>query len=167
MTLRDELAVLSPSDFWQTPPAIIARVIAMAGGEFHDPCPATCTELTPDGLATDWPTDKLCYVNPPYSRVALARWAERIAVQARRGCEIVALLPSSTGAQWWVAHVWGAADALCFVTGRIAFVDPAIGEASSGCGRFWSALVYYGPRSDAFFDAFGDMGELARLKVQR
>jgi hypothetical protein len=49
------------------------------------------------------------------------------------------------------------AQALCFVKGRLHF------SGTSGCGRFASALAYFGPEPWRFEGAFEDIGTVIRL----
>jgi hypothetical protein len=91
------------------------------------------------------------YMNPPYSR--LGRWVpylvEQLELARQWKPEAVALVPVATSAGWWQAAIQ--ADALMFVK-RLTFVgdkpDPA---------RFDAVLLYYGPRRDAFREAFREL----------
>lgn len=56
--------------------------------------------LPENSLVIPWPTDCLVYANPPYGD-ALPDCAEKIAMEAKRGCEIIALVPARVDTEWW------------------------------------------------------------------
>lgn len=58
------------------------------------------------------------WLNPPFGNIS--EWAEKCCLEAARGAFIAMLVPSSTGARWWVAHVHGHAYVL-HLWGRVTF----------------------------------------------
>lgn len=118
----------SGSPNWCTPPEVLDPVRAFCGGVIRfDPCTnpgsivGALEEINKarDGLSEEWPTDGPSYINPPYGR-ALARWAQKIAEQARRGVECLTLVPARTDTRWW--HTL---QPLCWCAweGRITFLE--------------------------------------------
>ncbi len=103
-------------DAWQTPPEVIADLEAEFD-EMFDPCPADWDGLT-DGLAIDWPTDRACFVNPPYSH--MADWVAKCAQEWRRGCTVILLIPPRTCTRYFHDHIYGNAE-LRFFKGRLKF----------------------------------------------
>lgn len=83
----------------------------------------------------------------------LRQWLRKSSEAGELGCEVAAIVPAATGARWWRQYVWDCADALCFLSGR-----PIKGHS-------YQCVVHWGSREDEFFDAFEDLGELARLRV--
>ena len=114
----------------------------------------------------------LAYSNPAYSDAwigpSVCKIAEEAAAwrAAERPWGSLALLPASTGAAWFQDYVFGTANAACFVRGRIRFIDSLTME-EEGSGRFWSVAAFWGPEwfRSRFFEAFADLGELAKLCV--
>lgn len=155
------------SDSWNTPPEILDRVRAMSPIAL-DPC-SNATSLVgaklefrldqgDDGLALPWYVRGLVFVNPPYSRGNLLKWAEKIHEQAQGHAEIIALVPAKIETRYWKAHFWHA-DLICFPSRRIRhYVD----GAPRGSGRFPSALCYFGHRPEAFRKAFSEFGVIVR-----
>ena len=91
-------------------------------------------------------------MNPPYGR-GIGEWTRRCLDQYRENeCEVIALLPARTDTGWW-QDCW-AADAICFIRGRLKFV----GAESSA--PFPSALVYWGDRHNRFTRAFAHLGKV-------
>ena len=110
-----------------TPPDLLRKLNLRYGGLF-DPCPRNPSF---NGLEIDWPLDKICFVNPPYSN--LADWTKKCQVEWRRGAKIILLMPART-------------DTKCcqieFIKGRLKFVNPISGEAGKSA-PFPSILCYY------------------------
>lgn len=108
---------------WYTPPEIFE---AIALTYDLDPCqpisgrlpwiPAT-NIYTPneDGLRQRW--SGRVWMNPPYGR-RVGTWTDKL---ARHGCGI-ALVFARTDTPW-CQRAMEAADAICFVAGRIRFID--------------------------------------------
>lgn len=164
------------SDTWQTPDWFLERVRRM-GPIALDPCAGATTDIGrvnfrgPDvdgasGLTATWQQGGLVFANPPYSSDNPALWTAKAAAEAAQGVESVALLPASTGAGWFFDHVFGAAQAVCWIRKRIRFIDPATGQPA-GCGRFWSVAVYYGERVGLFAAAMSGLGVVGRLPNRR
>lgn len=118
---------------WLTPPHLIHAL-----GPFDlDPCAAPEPRPWPtahrhitlpeNGLDAEW--DGFVWCNPPFGPEAAA-WLARMA-EHRNG---IALCAARTETKWFVAHVWGAADAVLFLHGRPHFHhrDGTRGRANSG-----------------------------------
>jgi hypothetical protein len=144
------------SDIWLTPPAIIAAL-----GPFDlDPCAAPDPRPWPtasahftaedDGLSLPW--SGRVWLNPPYGPET-GRWLARL---ARHG-DGIALTFARTETAMFHKYVWGVADALLFLRGRIHFHD-ATGrrvEANSGGP---SVLIAYGSGNAARLESCGLAG---------
>jgi len=117
-----------------------------------------------DGLTADWLQDGmggLVFVNPPYGRGHMRQWAQKIANEARAGCEIIALVKGDFSTAWW-RTLRGEAAAIGYVRERIAFEG---GE--HGSGNFASALFYFGPRAHLFAHMFADVADVRVLRAGR
>ena len=108
-------------DAWMTPPEVLDP-LKEEFGELFDPCPANPTF---DGLSIDWPTNQVCFVNPPYSR--LADWCAKCAEQWRRGCTVILLIPPRTCASYFHDHIADNAE-IRFIRGRVKFIHPDGGK---------------------------------------
>lgn len=126
---------------WLTPPEIIEAL-----GPFDlDPCAAVNQPwktaarhytVEDNGLSLPW--EGLVWCNPPYG-LAAAQW---LALCAHHG-NAITLIFARTETKMFFDHVWGKADALLFVEGRLHFhhVDGSRAKANSGAP---SVLVAYG-----------------------
>ena len=117
---------------------------------------ATCSlEDGLDGLSAPWEPvciGGLAYVNPPYSRGNLLKWAVKIREEAIRGCEIISLFPHDHTTKWWrVMHT--SSQARCDIARRVGFVG---GKHKNGTIR--SAAFYNGPRPQVFAQRFTEIG---------
>jgi hypothetical protein len=155
----------SKSTDWNTPESFL-DVVRQLGPIGLDPCSGAGStvgarvEWRPDqgddGLLDDWGGLGLVYANPPYGKT-IKQWAAKIADEAARGVEIVALLPSRTDTTWFQNHVSTRADAICFWRGRLRFID-ADGKPAKSGATFPCMAAYFGPRADRFRAIFAVHG---------
>ena len=128
-------------DEWLTPPEIIKSL-----GEFDlDPCAPinrpwdmanSHYTIEDNGLVQPW--FGRVWLNPPYGLEA-AKWLDRLADHGNG----IALIFARTETRMFFDHVWGRADAVLFIEGRLHFhhVDGSRAKANSGAP---SCLVAYG-----------------------
>lgn len=127
---------------WYTPPGLLT---ALALTYDLDPCtpegglpwiPAERTySRRQDGLSQPW--QGRVWLNPPYGPTT-ERWLRRLAAHGNG----IALVFARTETRWWHETV-RASDAVCFIAGRLTFVNAAQ-EASTYNAGAPSALVAYG-----------------------
>lgn len=149
-------------DEWLTPPHVLAAL-----GEFDlDPCAPvtrpwdTAAEhytIEDNGLAMPWFGRIWC--NPPYGLEA-AKWLDRLADHGNG----IALIFARTETRMFFDHVWGRADAVLFIEGRLHFhhVDGTRAAANSGAP---SCLVAYGQNNVACLHDSG-LGHVAEIRPQ-
>jgi len=136
----DHRGHLPRRDDWLTPPEVLQAL-----GPFDlDPCAPTQRPwptarqhytIEEDGLAQRW-----CgrvWLNPPYNETP--RWIERLAKHGNG----IALLFTRTDTRYFHAHVWGQAEGMFFLRGRICFRD-AEGKRSPFNAGAPSVLIAYG-----------------------
>ena len=121
MTFRNGQYEGNGKDDWTTPPDLIVK-LTEEYGELYDPCPSGHVYgLSYDALEEDWPTDKYCFVNPPYSEINA--WSKKCKEQWLRGCNIILLIPSRTDTKYFHANIYGYAE-IRFIKGRLKFGRP-------------------------------------------
>ncbi|GGA14094.1 hypothetical protein CYANOKiyG1_27580 [Okeania sp. KiyG1] len=98
-------------------------------------------------------------MNPPYSQPG--PWVEKFFrdYEKRTIQEGIALLPSSTDTLWF-SRVWDKASAICFVRGRIKFLDILDGYKEKYPSAKGSAIIYCGAWTKRFHDCFAETGEV-------
>lgn len=183
----------SESPDWCTPLEVLEPVRAFAAIRF-DPFSNAGSivgahesiALPQDSLLMTWPLDGMIWCNPPYGR-ELARCADKIGEQAKRGAEIITLVPARTDTRWWTAlspRVW------CAWRGRITFLEQEAAWRARACralrrrgvqcepsqleprrrvteslvaneaAPFPAALCYHGWRPEGFARHFAALGEI-------
>lgn len=138
---------------WYTPGPVIAALgldydldpCSPPGGLPWIPARRVFTEAD-DGLTQPWVGR--VWMNPPYGEHS-QKWMRRLAAHGNG----VALIFARTDTRWFHETV-GAADAICFIAGRIAFV-PGDGRDASWAAGAPSCLVAYGADCAAAVAASG------------
>lgn len=144
-------------DEWLTPPDIITAL-----GPFDlDPCapitrpwPTAARHFTlaDDGLSQPW--HGRVWLNPPYGPHT-GTWMERLAEHGNG----IALIFARTETECWHRHIWGRADQILFLRGRLNFFHAAGNRAEKNSGAP-SALIAYGADNAARLRASGIRGAI-------
>ncbi len=152
---------MAPSDQRYTPEHVLAVVREFATIDL-DPCttpdnPVGATAFYTfhdDGLNQRWRhgAHACVYVNPPYSRGELQRWADKVVHEAHAGCEIVMLTPCDLGTRWATSLFDAEFQAMAFWRGRIAFVTPE--QPYEAGAKQPSVFWYFGRRTSRFMRVF-------------
>lgn len=136
------------SDTWLTPPWLLESLCREHGPFDLDPCAAVPQPwdtarrhftVFDDGLKQPWSGS--VWLNPPYGRET-ALWLKRLAEHRNS----VALIFARTETSMFSELVWGAAQGVLFLRGRLHFhhADGRKARANAGAP---SALVAYGARA--------------------
>jgi phage N-6-adenine-methyltransferase len=109
------------------------------------------SRLGHDALTANWSmfgSMSRCWMNPPYSRCR--EFIGKAAAEARKGCTVVALVPSRTDTRWWHDHVWDACAnttrpgvEIRFIKGRLKFGN------SQNSAPFPSVVIVFRPPTGA------------------
>ncbi len=165
---------MKDSDERYTPQHILAVVREFSPIGF-DPCTTRdnptgaisyCYRPHHDGLVVDWCLDchgggRLTWVNHPYSAGEPMKWADKMAQEAVRGCEIISLGAADTSTkamQFLLDH----ADAVAFWRKRICFLRPD-GAYEQGA-KFANASFYFGERAGRFRRVFSPHASVLVLR---
>jgi site-specific DNA-methyltransferase (adenine-specific) len=117
----------SRSEEWPTPQSFFDAL----NREFRftlDPCAtmasAKCRRFftkRQNGLIQDWGRQRV-FCNPPYGR-EISAWARKCFEASRRGALVALLAHARTDTRWFHDWVYGKADEIRFVRGRLRFGD--------------------------------------------
>jgi len=99
-----------------TPTWLLDEIVEEFGPIF-DPCP---NNPTWDGLAIEWPRDRVVFCNPPYTRGQISKWVEKCHAEWVKGSTIVLLIPSYTDTRYFHNFIYHQAE-LRFIKGRLVF----------------------------------------------
>lgn len=162
---RPHVANNSGNNEWYTPPEYIEAARACMGGIDLDPASSVTANETvkaakyytieTDGLSQDW--EGRVWMNPPYSGKLIKRFAAKLAASAGSGDVTQAcVLVNNATETGWFADMMAHASALCLLDGRVRFLDPE--GNPSGAPLQGQVVIYMGPNSDLFADAFVSLG---------
>ena len=136
-----EVHYSSKSNEWSTPQKLFDEI----DKEFNftlDPCSthenAKCSKhftIEENGLEQDWSKD-IVFMNPPYGR-GIRHWIEKAYKESNKGATVVCLIPARTDTTYWHDFIFGKADDIRFLRGRLKFGN------SKNSAPFPSAVVVY------------------------
>lgn len=160
MSIGGHQSAKAGKDEWLTPPGLIKAL-----GSFDlDPCAPIQRPwetahnhftILDDGLKKTWYGRVWC--NPPYG-LAASMWLERCAAHGNS----IALIFARTETKMFFDWVWGSADAILFLRGRLFFhhVDGRVASANAGAP---SALIAYGKDNAVALETSGIPGKFIKL----
>lgn len=136
-----EVHYSSKTNEWSTPQDFFDEL----DKEFNftlDPCAtsenAKCTKyftVEEDGLKQEWSND-VVFMNPPYGR-EIKYWVKKAYEESLKGATVVCLIPSRTDTAYWHNYIFGKADDIRFIKGRLKF------GGSKNPAPFPSAIIIY------------------------
>ena len=163
MDIRQQKNPMVSSDDWYTPKWIIDTL-----GPFDcDPC-APPIEVRPyqiapiaytkqdDGLAHEW--QGTVWMNPPYSRVLLRQFCEKMAAYGNG----IALLVNRQDNLLWQEVIFPSAKSMIFMRHRVKFIRP---DGTTGSPFFGSCLVAWGDECDLRLRNSGIEGKYVVLNI--
>lgn len=148
---------------WYTPPEYILAARYCMGGIDLDP--ASCVianrtvradifyTLQDNGLDKNW--SGRVWMNPPYAQPAIADFCKKL-VDSLPSIEAACVLVNNATDTAWFRMMADNCAAICFITGRIRFIDPS--GKPSGAPLQGQAVLYFGSNIEAFRDAFSKFG---------
>lgn len=136
----------SATNEWATPQYLFKWL----DDQYHftlDPCctheTAKCVKhftLNDSGLTKSW-GEETVFMNPPYGR-EIGIWIKKAYEASLAGATVVCLIPARTDTKWWYDYCLEA-DNICFLTGRVKFIENGISTKDSA--PFPSAIVTFQP----------------------
>lgn len=112
-----------------------------------------------DGLEHDWP--RRVWINPPYGR-ATRVWLPRIKVAAEERREMIGLLSCARWEQAYFMRMLAEANAVCFISGRVEFINPRTGDPVGG-NTYANMFVGWGVNLRRFRRKFERVGQCFHL----
>ena len=164
ITTRAHVANNSGNNEWYTPQNYIdAARLAMGGIDLDPASSEAANEIVKagkfftaddDGLSQDW-TGRV-WMNPPYSKDLIGRFAEKFAESVESGSLTAGcvLVNNATETKWF-QRLAEASSAICFLAGRVRFWST---ERESATPLQGQAVLYAGKDTKAFFEAFNSFG---------
>lgn len=153
-------------DYWATPQWAVnglSRFCADMGFTTHqqatlDVCASevnskcnTYIDEEMDTLITDWGTNELCWLNPPYSNVR--PFLEKAVDETGNGNTTIALLKNDCSTKWFEYALKHATAVIFITSGRIGFVSALTGESVGG-NNFSSMAFIFSPQQSENIKTF-------------
>jgi phage N-6-adenine-methyltransferase len=138
------------SDEWGTPPELLAD-LGLGIRDALDVCASPVNAKfeqywtkDDDCLVRSWPHNKICWMNPPFSKATA--FFRKAVEEAQKGAKIVAIYKSTNlETSLWQNIILPSCDGVLFLKGRTEYVR----EQSTGKGvPFGSALIFFNIRKD-------------------
>jgi DNA N-6-adenine-methyltransferase Dam len=154
---------------WYTPEWLWRLARKVMGGLDLDPCSNSLRRPNvparrhytkrENGLEQPW--SGRVFLNPPYG-AGIGAWIAKLTEEVEAGAvtQAVAVVPASTEARWFVP-LWQA-EGLCFLMGRMRFVDGATRTLPEQGTPVPIVAVYFGHREESFAQHFGAVSPVLR-----
>jgi phage N-6-adenine-methyltransferase len=148
---------------WYTPPDIIEAAREVMGGIDLDPASCELAQsnvkakrfytVDDDGLAKKWAGN--VWLNPPYSKDAIGLFASKLVSESKRFDQAVVLVNNATDTAWF-HDLASVASAVCFLRGRVKFLDRTGKPANTPVQG--QAVIYVGLNVNGFRNRFSSFG---------
>jgi phage N-6-adenine-methyltransferase len=155
------LSIGTGNDEWYTPSEWVEMARKVMGGIDLDP--ASNEEANKIIKATKFFTKEDCglekdwfgkvWINPPYSRELMPKFATKI-IEQRDNCEEIIILSHNNTETNWFQGLAGVSNCICFPSSRISFYNKSK-KASPVQGQ---AFFYIGESSEKFTQVFKERG---------
>jgi hypothetical protein len=153
---------------WYTPAEYVACVRKVLGEIDCDPASTplanevvqarTFYTKEQNGLIRPW--NGRVFLNPPYSKTLITRFANKFHYEVLSGSitEAIVLVHNSTDCQWWQTFAFYA-SAMCLTGHRIEYYAPDGADPNPQRGN---TFFYLGENVKRFADVFSDLGTVWR-----
>ena len=148
---------------WYTPPDIIEAAREVMGGIDLDPASCELAQsnvkakrfytVDDDGLSKKW-TGRV-WLNPPYSKDLIGPFALKVVKESARLQQAVVLVNNATDTAWF-HDLASVASAVCFLRGRVRFLDRTGKPANTPVQG--QAVLYVGSNVEGFRSRFSSFG---------
>jgi phage N-6-adenine-methyltransferase len=148
---------------WYTPPDLIEAARDVMGSITLDPASCEIAQANvkakrfytadDDGLSKKWTGN--VWLNPPYSKDCIGLFADKLVGESRRFEQAVVLVNNATDTAWF-HQMASVASAVCFLRGRVKFLDKTGKPAKTPVQG--QAVLYVGANVEAFRAKFSPMG---------
>lgn len=144
---------------WYTPPNIIQSARVVMGTIDLDPATSEKANevvkaskiftINNSGLEQEWHGN--VWLNPPYAQPLISQFSDKVVEQTNNFSQCMVLVNNATETTW-LQNMMARCDAICFVKGRIRFVD--VDGNPSGAPLQGQVILYFGKSGDKFNSEF-------------
>ena len=165
---KPHVANNSGENEWYTPPKYTEAAKRVMGGIDLDPA---SNELAnkfvgadkfytkeDDGLTKPW--YGRVWLNPPYAQPLIAQFSDAVVEKFGRGEfeQAIVLVNNATDTKW-LQSMMRVCSAVCFVEGRVKFLDP---DGNPGAPLQGQVALYFGDERERFLEEFAVFGVVMR-----
>lgn len=165
--LKPHVANNSGNNEWYTPEVFVIAARNVMGGIDTDPASSEIANRTvgatvyytekTDGRSHEW--HGRVWMNPPYAQPLIGDFCTKLVAEIDAGrVEQACVLVNNATDTAWFHDLFSRCAAVCFVRGRIKFID--IQGNASGSPLQGQAIVYFGGLVDEFVDSFSTFGKV-------
>ena len=167
---KPHVANNSGDNEWYTPPRFIDAARLVLGAISLDPASSAVANETvqatnyysseDDGLSKQWSGN--VWMNPPYAQPLIGQFCDRLVEHVSDGTvtSAIVLVNNATETKWFQSML-SCADAVCFPSSRIRFVD--LDGNPSGSPLQGQALIYFGSDRELFAREFREFGNCVEV----
>ena len=148
---------------WYTPSEFIESARKVMGSIDLDPASSELANKTvmateyytkeDDGLSKEWYGN--VWLNPPYAQPLISQFSEAVVSKRKEYDSAIILVNNATDTQW-LHQMMDISDAICFVHGRIKFIDQ--NGNPSGAPLQGQCILYMGSDYYSFYMEFNKFG---------
>lgn len=148
---------------WYTPPEYIEAARDVMGSIDLDPASCDTAQVNvkakrfftaeDDGLSKKWTGN--VWLNPPYSKDWIGQFSAKVVSESGRFAQAVVLVNNATDTAWF-HELASVASAVCFLRGRVKFLDRTGKPANTPVQG--QAVLYVGPNVESFRKRFSSFG---------
>ena len=165
---KPHVANNSGENEWYTPPKYTEAAKRVMGGIDLDPASnSVANEFVKadafytkedDGLTKPW--YGRVWLNPPYAQPLIAQFSEAVVEKFGRGEfeQSIVLVNNATDTKW-LQSMMRVCSAVCFVEGRVKFLDP---DGNPGAPLQGQVALYFGDERERFLEEFAVFGVVMR-----
>lgn len=96
------------------------------------------------------------WMNPPYNNSLVADFTKKLSQELPNIDQACVLVNNATETKWFQNYIFGNCDAICFVKGRIKFLD--INGMATGSSLQGQIIAYFGSNRELFCNIFKEFG---------
>jgi len=113
------------------------------------------------GLVHNWYGN--VWMNPPYNNSLVTDFTKKLTEELPHIGQACVLVNNASETRWFQNYIFSHCDAICFVRGRIKFLD--INGEATGSSLQGQVIAYFGPNTYKFVEVFKQFGKVCPVRM--